>query len=101
MLLHSSSHHVHSLTALLSSPEISALLANTKFARESAVLAKFQKMMGSDELRAWYGEAHVLKAAERGAIGTLLISDALFKSVFSLIRLKSRILIVGFQIKRF
>jgi len=36
-------------------------------------------MMGTDELRAWYSEGHVLKAAERGAIQTLLISDALFK----------------------
>lgn len=36
-------------------------------------------MMNDDELRAWYGEEHVLLAAERGAIGTLLISDRLFK----------------------
>jgi protein pelota len=39
----------------------------------------FFKMMNDDELRAWYGEEHVLLAAERGAIGTLLISDRLFK----------------------
>ena len=38
-------------------------------------------MMGTDELRAWYGEGHVFKAAERGAVSTLLISDALFKCV--------------------
>ena len=42
---------------------------------------RFQKMMGTDELRAWYGEGHVFKAAERGAVSTLLISDALFKCV--------------------
>jgi len=30
-------------------------------------------MLGSDEMRAWYGPEHVQLAADRGAIGTLLI----------------------------
>jgi protein pelota len=95
LLLHASSHHVHSLTAVLSSPEVSSQLKDTKFAREGMALARcarilrslreadgptsFHKMLGQDELRAWYGEGHVLKAIERGAVSTLLISDALFK----------------------
>lgn len=37
-------------------------------------------MLGSDEQRAWYGPAHVSLAADRGAIGTLLISDELFRA---------------------
>lgn len=37
-------------------------------------------MLGSDELRAWYGPDHVALAVERGAVGTLLISDELFRS---------------------
>jgi protein pelota len=36
-------------------------------------------MLGSDEMRAWYGPDHVILAADRGAIGTLLISDELFR----------------------
>lgn len=36
-------------------------------------------MLASDELRAWYGPDHVLLAADRGAIGTLLITDELFR----------------------
>ena len=44
------------------------------------MLEKFFKMLESDPLRAWYGEGHVLKAAERGAIGKLLISDEIFRS---------------------
>lgn len=36
-------------------------------------------MLGSDEMRAWYGPDHVRMAADRGAIGTLLISDELFR----------------------
>ncbi|KAJ9105534.1 hypothetical protein QFC21_001905 [Naganishia friedmannii] len=37
-------------------------------------------MLGSDELRAWYGPDHVELAIDRGAVGTLLISDELFRS---------------------
>lgn len=43
---------------------------------------RFHKMLGSDEMRAWYGPDHVQLAADRGAIGTLLISDELFRLVF-------------------
>ena len=38
-------------------------------------------MLGVDEMRAWYGPEHVALAADRGAIGTLLISDELFRYV--------------------
>lgn len=38
-------------------------------------------MLGSDEMRAWYGPDHVRLAADRGAVGTLLISDQLFRYV--------------------
>jgi len=37
-------------------------------------------MLGSDQDRAWYGPDHVELAASRGAIGTLLISDELFRA---------------------
>ena len=46
------------------------------------MLEKFFKMLESDAMRAWYGESHVLKAAEQGAIGKLLISDEIFRCVF-------------------
>jgi protein pelota len=78
--IHCSSPHVHSLMEVLKSPEVASQLKDTKFAREGQTLDKFQRMLASDELRAWYGEAHVLMAADRGAIGTLLISDGLFRA---------------------
>ncbi|KDQ20760.1 hypothetical protein BOTBODRAFT_124577 [Botryobasidium botryosum FD-172 SS1] len=78
--VHVSSPHVHSLVEVLKSPEISAQLKETKFAREGIMLDKFFKMLGIDEMRAWYGPDHVRLAADRGAIGTLLISDDLFRS---------------------
>ena len=42
---------------------------------------RFFRMLEADPLRAWYGEEHVLKAAERGAVGKLLISDEIFRLV--------------------
>lgn len=41
-------------------------------------------MLEDNPLRAWYGEGHVFKAADRGAIGKLLVSDELFRCVPSL-----------------
>lgn len=38
-------------------------------------------MLSTDEMRAWYGPKHVCLAADRGAIGTLMISDDLFRYV--------------------
>lgn len=38
-------------------------------------------MMATDELRAWYGPDHVALAVDRGAVGTLLISDDLFRCI--------------------
>lgn len=43
-------------------------------------------MLGNDSMRAWYGPDHVLLAADRGAIGSLLISDNLFRCVTMLSR---------------
>jgi len=37
-------------------------------------------MMGVDQLRACYGEKHVIKAVEQQAVETLLISDSLFRA---------------------
>ncbi|KIM46071.1 hypothetical protein M413DRAFT_441135 [Hebeloma cylindrosporum] len=78
--VHISSPHVHSLVEVLKSPEVSNRLKETKFAREGMMLDKFFKMLGVDEMRAWYGPDHVRLASDRGAIGTLLISDDLFRA---------------------
>ncbi|KAK0537270.1 Translation factor pelota [Tilletia horrida] len=78
--IHCNSPHLHSLMEVLRSPEVSAQLKDTKFAREGMLLDRFLRMLNTDELRAWYGEQHVALAAERGAVGTLLISDGLFRN---------------------
>ncbi|KAF8914014.1 eRF1 domain 1-domain-containing protein [Gymnopilus junonius] len=78
--VHINSPHVHSLVEVMKSPEVTSQLKETKFAREGVMLDRFFKMLGNDEMRAWYGPEHVCLAAERGAIGSLLISDDLFRS---------------------
>ena len=45
-------------------------------------------MLGSDEQRAWYGPDHVALAVDRGAVGTLLISDELFRASEAEVRKK-------------
>ncbi|KAH8930719.1 hypothetical protein BT69DRAFT_1210111, partial [Atractiella rhizophila] len=80
LLLHSPSHHVHSLLSLLSTPEISAKLSTSKFARESTTLQTFFKLLDKDPLRAWYTTEHVKLAIKRGAVKTLLISDNVYRN---------------------
>ncbi|GJJ07476.1 hypothetical protein Clacol_001678 [Clathrus columnatus] len=65
--VHISSPHVHSLVEMLKSPQ-------------TQIIMEFFKTLGSEEERAWYGPDHVELAEQRGAIGSLLISDELFRA---------------------
>ncbi|KAL1405435.1 Translation factor pelota [Vanrija albida] len=78
--VHSNTPHVHSLVEALRDPGVAKMLQGAKFAREGLALDKFHKMLANDELRAWYGPEHVALAVDRGAVGTLLISDDLFRA---------------------
>ena len=79
LVVHCSTGHLHSLNEVLKGDEVKAKLADTKFARESRAIDEFYKMIGIDDQRAYYGPKHVARAVEAGAVGTLLISDALFR----------------------
>lgn len=78
--VHCSSGHLFSLNEVLKSPEVLSQLSDTKFAKESQVIENFYKMMNDDEMRAWYGPDDVRKAADVGAVGSLLVTDKLFRS---------------------
>ncbi|KAG2175789.1 hypothetical protein INT44_000267 [Umbelopsis vinacea] len=80
LLVHCSSGHKHSLQEVMQDDAVKAKLADTKAAREVAALDKFYVMLNNDPDRAFYGFKHVVKANERGAIGTLMVTDALFRS---------------------
>ncbi len=57
-------------------------------------------MLASDEQRAWYGPDHVALAVDRGAVGTLLISDELFRAGDPEVRRKYVSLVEGVREKR-
>lgn len=84
IVAHSSSGHLHALTEVLSSPPLLAKLADTKYARETALMDRFMELLRKDDGRAWYGPKEVAKAVEKGAVGpgggVLLISNALFRA---------------------
>ncbi|KAI9150929.1 Translation factor pelota [Blastocladiella emersonii ATCC 22665] len=80
LVSHCSSGHKHALTELLQDPGVQARLSDTKFAGETRALDRFHRMLQDDPERAYYGAAHVLHAANLGAIDTLMIADALFRS---------------------
>ncbi|KAI9258094.1 hypothetical protein BDA99DRAFT_515201 [Phascolomyces articulosus] len=80
VLIHSSSGHKHALNEVMQDPAIQSKLADTKAASEVQALEDFYKMLNNDPDRAFYGINHVLKADAHGAIGTLLVTDELFRS---------------------
>jgi len=79
MLIHCSSGHKHALQEVLQDPVVQNQLADTKYAQEMTTLDKFFKMLNEDPDRAFYGWNHVNKAEERAAVGTLMLSDELFR----------------------
>ncbi|KAJ3608521.1 hypothetical protein NHX12_025568 [Muraenolepis orangiensis] len=79
ILVHSSSGHKYSLKEILSDPTVTSRLSDTKAAAEVRSLEEFYKMLQHEPDRAFYGLAHVEKAAEALAVDTLLISDVLFR----------------------
>lgn len=84
VVVHSSSGHLHSLNEILQTPEVTARLQNTQYAREGKLMDEFMTLLRKDDGRAWYGPNEVEKAVEKGAVGrgggVLLISNALFRA---------------------
>ncbi|KAI7866609.1 hypothetical protein BDF14DRAFT_1727975 [Spinellus fusiger] len=80
ILIHCSSGHKHALNEVMQDASVLAKLADTKAAREVGALQKFYEMLNHDPDRAFYGYGHVAKANEQGAIGTLIVTDELFRS---------------------
>ena len=84
VVVHASSGHLHSLNEVLQSPEVSARLKDTQYAREGKLMDDFMALLRKDDGRAWYGPNEVEKAVEKGAVGrgggVLLISNALFRA---------------------
>ncbi|CAO3570171.1 unnamed protein product [Mortierella alpina] len=80
IVVHTSTGHKQALQEVMNDPSIKIKLADTKAAQEVQALDQFYEMMNMDPDRAFYGFKDVSKAAERGAIGTLLVTDELFRA---------------------
>ena len=80
--VHSSSGHKQALQEVLADPAVQSRLSDTKYAKEVRALDEFFSMLNNDPDRAYYGWDHVRKANEIGAVGTLLLTDSLFRQVF-------------------
>ncbi|KAJ2162286.1 Translation factor pelota [Coemansia sp. RSA 552] len=78
--VHTSSGHKGALEEVMRDPQIKARLADTKSAQEARAIDRFYQMLNDDPDRAFYGYADVQKAADNGAIGTLMVTDELFRS---------------------
>ncbi|KAJ1884560.1 Translation factor pelota, partial [Kickxella alabastrina] len=61
-------------------PQIKARLADTKATQEVKAMDEFYQMLNNKPDRAFYGYEDVRKAAENGAIRTLMVTDELFRA---------------------
>lgn len=68
---------------MLSNPSIAAKLEDTKALGELKILENFYKTLQSEPTRAFYGINHVEKANEALSIETLLITDSLFRYIYT------------------
>ncbi|KAJ1665112.1 Translation factor pelota [Coemansia sp. RSA 1813] len=78
--VHTSSGHKGALEEVMRDPQIKARLADTKSAQDAKTLDSFYQMLNNDPDRALYGYSDVRKAADNGAIGTLMVTDELFRA---------------------
>ncbi|KAL4906601.1 hypothetical protein BDW74DRAFT_190162 [Aspergillus multicolor] len=84
VVVHSASGYLHSLTEVLQSPTVKALLSDTKHARETKLMDEFHDQLRKETNKATYGPREVEHAVDQGAVGRgggiLIISNRLFRS---------------------
>ena len=84
VVVHSATGYLHSLAEVLQSPSVKALLADTKYARETKLMDDFLAQLRLETNRATYGPREVESAVNQGAVGrgggVLMISNRLFRS---------------------
>ena len=77
---HASSAFKGALREVLETPAVMTIIKDTKAAEETRALDAFFETLAAKPDRALYGPAHVFAAHELGAVETLLITDALFRT---------------------
>ena len=77
---HSSSGHKHAVSEILSDPNITSRLTDTKAAGEVKALGDFYTMLKNEPSRAFYGPAQCIAASSQEAIDALMVTGAVTKS---------------------
>ena len=84
VVVHSASGYMNSLSEVLQSPAVKAMLADTKYARETKLMDDFLDQLRKETNKATYGPREVESAVDQGAVGrgggVLIISHRLFRS---------------------
>ncbi|KAF9885740.1 Translation factor pelota [Aspergillus nanangensis] len=84
IVVHSASGYLHSLSEVLQSPAVKAVLADTKYARETKLMDDFMEQLRKETNKATYGPREVESAVDQGAVGpgggVLIVSNRLFRS---------------------
>ncbi|KAJ5095795.1 hypothetical protein NUU61_005151 [Penicillium alfredii] len=84
VVVHSASGYMNSLAEVLQSPAVKAILADTKYARETKLMDDFLEQLRKETNKATYGPREVESAVDQGAVGrgggVLIVSNRLFRS---------------------
>jgi Predicted RNA-binding proteins len=84
VVVHSASGYLNSLSEVLQSPAVKALLSDTKYARETKLMDDFLDQLRKETNKATYGPREVESAVDQGAVGrgggVLIMSNRLFRS---------------------
>lgn len=76
---HASSGHKQAISDIFADPGVKGLIESTKAYEDMRDLAAFHRLLDERPECAFYGYEHVRCACDAGAIGTLLLSDHLFR----------------------
>lgn len=77
---HTPDPYPHAVPNILAQRDIAKRLEGARVAREAAALEQWNQLLATEPARAPFGEDDVKHAHEMGAIGTLLLSDSLYRS---------------------
>lgn len=84
VVVHSASGYMNSLSEVLQSTAVKALLADTKYARETRLMDDFLDQLRKETNKATYGPREVESAVDQGAVGrgggVLIMSNRHFRS---------------------
>ncbi|CCF59717.1 hypothetical protein KAFR_0H03070 [Kazachstania africana CBS 2517] len=80
LVAHCSTGYLQGINEVLKDPAYATKLKDTKYSKEAMVMDDFLRHLNDDDYKAWYGENEVRKAADMGAIDSILVTDSFVRS---------------------